>query len=79
METNIDRLTMGEIMGEDMDVWLQRDDQHGFRIVVDNENGDTVIDDKINRYCAQSFAHFCRRFVSFYDAAMAKSLLEEVA
>lgn len=68
--TNIDRLTIGEIMGEDMDVWLKKDNQEGFRIVIDNEDGKTIIDDTINRYCARSFAHFCRRFVSFYDQAV---------
>lgn len=79
METNIDRLTIGEIMGEDMDVWLTKDKKEGFRLVIDNWEGETIIDDSINRYCAEALANFCRRYVSFYDTAIAKSNLEVAA
>lgn len=60
-------LTMGDIMGEDHDIWVTKGKNNLVRIIVDDETGATILDDEVNRVCAETFADFCRSYLRYYD------------
>ena len=67
---SIEDLTLSEMMGQEMDVWVTRNKKFGFDIQINNENGEMVANDKgIHPYATDAFADFCRRYLAFYDKA----------
>ena len=61
-------VTLYDLMAEDLDVWLGKNKEFGFVLQIDDENGESLVDEKcIHPYAADSFADFCRRFLSSYD------------
>jgi hypothetical protein len=70
-------ITMYELMAEDLDVYVSKSKGFGFDLQIDNEEGETVVDEKgIHPYAMESYADMCRRFLHFYDAVKAKSEAE---
>lgn len=66
-------ITLSDLMAEDLDVWVTNNNKFGFDIQIDNDNGDTLVDEKGLHPCAaSSFADFCRRYLAFYEAALSK-------
>ena len=67
-------ITLYDLMAEDLDVWVIANKKFGFDLQIDNEDGETIVDEKgIHPYAMDSFADFCRRFAHFYDSAKAKT------
>ena len=63
-------ITLYELMAEDFDIWVTRNKKFGFNIEIDDENGNSVINESGIHPCAtDSFADFCRRYLSAYDKA----------
>lgn len=68
---NIDSITLGELMGEDHDIWIYKDKTFGYRIQIDDENGsELVLDEQINPYALEGFAEFCRRYLASYERVL---------
>lgn len=70
-------ITLYDLMAEDLDVWVCKNKKFGFDLQIDDENGETIVDEKgIHPYAMESYADMCRRFLHFYDAVKAKSEAE---
>ena len=66
----IDEITLYDLMAEDLDVWITKSRKFGYKLEIEDENGDLLIqDNEIHPEAARSFAHFCRQFVMAYDLA----------
>lgn len=66
-------ITLSELMGEEFDVWVTRNKSFGFDLQIDDENGQTVVDEKgVHPYAMESYADMCRRFLHFYDKVNAQ-------
>jgi hypothetical protein len=64
----ISNITLYELMTEDLDVWVSRSDNQGFKIDIDKEDGEILVSEAgINKCAADSFADFCRRYLACYD------------
>lgn len=67
-------ITLYDLMAEDLDVYVTKSKGFGFDLQIDNEEGETVVDEKgIHPYAMESYADMCRRFLNFYDKVKAKS------
>lgn len=70
-------ITLYDLMAEDLDVWVTKSKGFGFDLQIDNEEGQTIVDEKgIHPFAMESYADMCRRFLHFYDAVKAKSEAE---
>jgi hypothetical protein len=64
---NISNITLYDLMAQDLDVWVSRDNR-GFNIDIDDENGNCLVsENQIHPFAADSFADFCRRYLASYD------------
>ncbi len=71
---NFNEITLYDLMAEDLDVWVSENKKFGFDLQIDNENGETIVDEKgIHPFAMDSYADMCRRFLHFYDIVKAKS------
>lgn len=69
-KTTITEITLYDLMAEDLDVWVTKNNKFGFDVSIDDENGESVIHDKgVHPFAADSFADFCRRYLASYDKA----------
>ena len=67
-------VTLYDLMAEDLDVWVAKNKDFGYVLQIDNENGETIVDEKgIHPFAMESYADMCRRFLHFYDIVKAKS------
>ena len=67
-------VTLYDLMADDIDVWVTKNKNFGFDLRIDNEQGQTIVDeDGIHPYAMESYADMCRRFLNFYDQAEARS------
>ena len=65
---SINDITLSDIMAEDLDVWVSKNKEFGFVLQIDNEKGEEIVCEKcIHPYAAESFADFCRRYLSCYE------------
>lgn len=63
-------ITLYDLMAEDLDIWVTRHKQFGFNLEIDDDNGEPLIREQGVHTCAtDSFADFCRRYLSAYDKA----------
>ncbi len=69
---SINEVTLYELGGEDHDVWLSVNKQFGFNLEIENEAGETFVEEGLHPYAAESLAHFCRSYLRFYDKAVAE-------
>ncbi len=67
MHKSIEEVTIGELMGEDHDVYLRKDKKHGFIFELDDENGELVTEENIHPFAAEGMAAFCRRYLHAYE------------
>lgn len=59
-------------MAEDLEVGLAKDKGFGFNLQIDDENGDTLVnEDNVHPNAAWSLADFCRRYLAVYDEVSA--------
>lgn len=66
----MENVTLYDLMAEDLDVWVSKNSKFGFDVQIENENGETIVDEKgVHPCAADSFADFCRRYLAFYDKA----------
>ncbi|HAU1312558.1 TPA: hypothetical protein F8R99_14325 [Legionella pneumophila] len=65
---SVHSISLGDIMGEDHDVAIQKNKQFGFDIEIDNDNSQTILrEEGIHPYAIKSFALFCKRFLNSYS------------
>lgn len=61
-------ITLYQLMSEDLDVWVSRSDNFGFKIEIDDENGNPLVSEKgVHPSAAEGFAGFCRRYLVSYN------------
>lgn len=61
-------ISLYDLMGEDHDIWIQKNSKFGFNLEIDNEDSQTIIkEEMINPHAIESFALFCKRFLSSYE------------
>jgi hypothetical protein len=61
-------ITLYDMMAQDLDVWMTRSSQLGFKIEIDAQDGENLVcEDRIHPYAADSFADFCRSYLRSYD------------
>lgn len=64
-------ITIYDLMAEDLDVWVQRDQKFGVNIQIDDENGNTILEERqVHKCAAGSFADFCRSYLISYERAI---------
>lgn len=64
----INKLTLGELMGDHHAVWLNKSPEFGYDLHIEGYDNDIEINERNIHPCAvESFAEFCRRFLSHYD------------
>lgn len=67
-------VTLSELMAEDLEVWVTKSKGFGFDLQIDNEEGETIVNEKgVHPFAMESYADMCRRFLHFYGAVKAKS------
>lgn len=70
-------ITLYDLMAEDLDVWVAKSKGFGFDLEIENENGETIVDEKgVHPFAMESYADMCRRFLNFYDKVKAKTEAE---
>lgn len=63
-------LTLFDLMAEDFSVWISKVNECGFKLEIDNEDGESVVEEKCVHSCAaDGFAVFCRQYLAAYDKA----------
>lgn len=63
----IEDLTLSKIMGERMDVWVKKANNGYFDIEIDNEMGESIVNDRnIHKAAMDSLAYFCERYLYIY-------------
>ncbi len=68
----LNEITLYDLMAEDLDVWVTKNKKSGLDIEIDDENGFPVIRETgLSKCAADSFADFCRNYLSFYERAVA--------
>jgi hypothetical protein len=64
-------ITLYDIMAESCDVWINPNKQFGFDLQIDDENGQSLVDEKgVHLYAANALAEFCRDYLAIYDQAL---------
>lgn len=63
----INGVTLADLMGEDLNVWVGKNKEFGYVIEIDGEDGQTLSEKCIHPDAMESMAYFCRRFLRFYD------------
>lgn len=70
----MDKITLYDLMAEDLDVWVSLNKKFGFDLIIENEQGEAIVDEKgIHPNAMESYADVCRRFLNMYDNAIARS------
>lgn len=60
-------ISLGDLIGEDHDIWIQKNKTFGFDIEIDNENTETILrEEGLHPYAIESLALFCKRFLNSY-------------
>jgi len=73
----ISNVTLYELMAEDLDIWVSKSKEFGFDLVIQNEEYETIVDEKeIHPFAMEAYADMCRRFLCFYDRVKAQSDVE---
>lgn len=65
---SVHSISLGDIMGEDHDVWIQKNSNFGFNIEIDDENSIPILKEKgVHPYAMDSLALFCKKFLNRYQ------------
>lgn len=66
----INEISLYDLMAEDIDVYINRNDTFGFDMFALDEEGETMFLEKgIHPYAADSFATFCEKYLTAYEKA----------
>ena len=66
----INDLSLYDLMAEDICVYMTKNEKFGFDMFVLDENGNKIICEQSIHPCAcDSFATFCERYLTAYEAA----------
>lgn len=76
---SIHELSIGDVMGEEMDVWMTKNKKFGFDLEINNEDGEVIVEETIHPCAVESFARFCKNFVHFYEQAIARDAKRRAA
>lgn len=60
---------LGELMGEDYNVWIKKDSEFGFNLTLIDESGTEMQDNGIHPCAMDGFAAFCRNYLKAYEDA----------
>ncbi len=64
----MNNITLYDLMAEDLEVWVTRSKKFGFDLQIENENGETIVNEEgVHPYAMESFAAMCRQFLYFYE------------
>jgi hypothetical protein len=66
-EFGLDVLSVYELMGEEHEVWLNRDSKGILSIEVKNESGELFVESDLHDCAAESLADFCKRYLRQYE------------
>jgi hypothetical protein len=67
------KITLEDLMAEDIDVWVKKSKSFGFDLHMESSEGNISYEmEGVHPYAMASFADFCRRFLHFYDSAKAR-------
>jgi len=70
----MENVTLYDLMAQDMTVWVGKSKGFGFDLHIENDDGETIVNEKgVHPFAMESYADMCRRFLHFYDAVKAKS------
>jgi len=70
---SINDITLFDLMAQDYDVWMTKNDDFGYNLEIDDENCEMrVRESELHPCAADSFAVFCRSFLACYDRASRK-------
>lgn len=64
----IDEYTLGELMGQEHDMYLSKNKAFGYKLDIENEDGELITESQLTEACIESMASFCRKFLHDYDA-----------
>ncbi len=64
---SISDLTLYDMMGEDLTVWVGKNSKFGFDLEIENDDGQMIVEKGVHEFAMEGFADFCRRFLYFYD------------
>ena len=66
----INEISLYDLMAEDIDVYINRNEKFGFDMFALDENGETSFLEKgIHPCAADSFANFCKKYLTVYEKA----------
>lgn len=65
---NIDAVTLGELMADDLYVWVKSHPKFGYNLKIENYDDEVIVDHEgIHPDAMESFASLCRTFLRAYD------------
>jgi len=65
---SVHAISLGDLMGEDHDIWIQKNSKFGFNLEIDNENTETILKEEgIHPAAIESLALFCKKFLGTYE------------
>ncbi len=68
---SINELTLYDLMSEEYQIWISKNNKFGFDLTINGENGNVIADEKgIHRFAIEGFAEFCRDYLYCYERAM---------
>jgi len=64
----MNNVSLSDLMGEDFSVYMRKNAKFGYDLEIENEEGEMVVETNgVHEYAIDSFADFCRQFLSNYD------------
>jgi hypothetical protein len=68
MKSDINKVTLYDLMAEDFTVWIARNKKFGFDLTIEGDDPtEQITINGVHTDAMQSFSDFCRRFLYFYD------------
>lgn len=66
--TTLSSINLQQLMAEDLEIWVTKDKKFGYKVEIENEKGEEIVNEcNVHPYAMDSFADFCRNFIAFYD------------
>ena len=70
MNLHLTELNLYNLMADDCNVWLNKNEKFGFTLELEYDDGSTFIDNNLHPCAAESLADFCKRFLRLYGRAI---------
>lgn len=66
----MNKISLYDLMAENIDVYVNRNEKFGFDVFALNENGETMFLEKgVHPAATESFAAFCKNYLEVYEQA----------